>query len=255
MATQQTADLLKLLHICAPLNEPLAKASYLEEIEMMDEYRELSRNKAFRQIFEQYYSSDKLSELGIGELRQVAALMPSLPTVLQDIVFSLKNGNAPAITAEDYPDFYNADSIGNLHRKLAQGGSPNYTNIEAERFMDIFLPETVKDGRTLFYQMPAEAKDFEQTLPQMLSGRPYCIAKRELDFLEEDYEKRTTVVARDTRKMIIEGVRNLFIKAAIAVFIMAVLSVVVSLLKINETMEGMIYALWLLISLVFLIGG
>lgn len=183
----QSTALLEILSRCNPKDMELKKESYLQTILHSEEYIELSARKAFKPHFDQLLSVEKLGTYSERELSAIRKAIPLIPTALEDIIFSLKNGAAPELTSADKPDFLNADSLKRLIDKLHDSNGKNYTNIDSDDFMAIFDGETVKTIGNKFDQLPADSTEYTAAIAEVMRGKKYCISDTEMHTREVEY--------------------------------------------------------------------
>lgn len=183
----QSIKLLNILSACQPENESLAKISSINAIKSMEAYQELTRRKAFRDEFKEFLTEEKLQSLTGSQLKQLQEALPAIPDCLDNIIYSLKNGDGPKLTAADRPDFMSRASVEGLSERLEDSTGKNYTNIRPEEFMTIFADSTVKSIRDIFVQLPAHCKDYEAVLHDLFGNQKYCISEKEIKDLDAEF--------------------------------------------------------------------
>lgn len=183
----QSVKLLNILSACQPANESLAKLSSINAIKCMEAYQELARRTAFREEFAKLLTDEKLQSFSGKQLKSLQAALPEIPDCMDNIIYSLKNGDGPQLTAEDRPDFMNKASVTGLSERLEDSSGKNYTNISPEEFMTIFEDATVKSIRGVFGQLPAQCRDYEAALRDLFGSQKYCISEKEIKDLDAEY--------------------------------------------------------------------
>ena len=184
---EQASALLSLLSRCEPDDQEVAKANLVNEITHFPEYRELSHRKAFQEPFQQLFTLEKLKASSVPQLQKIKQVLPLIPDCLDNILYSLKNGECPQLTEKDKPDFTDQNSIQNLSVRLEKATGRNFTNISPMEFLCIFEPTTVKSAKEIFGSLPYQCEDYGLALQQCLSNRKYCISEKEIQQLEEGY--------------------------------------------------------------------
>ncbi len=256
MSREKTAALLSLMSSCLPENEELKHDSLLEEITVMKVYQDLAQYPPFQNVFERYFTMDVLEKMRGRELERIKLVIPKAVECLHDIINSLQRGAAPELTEEDIPDFHDWDQINRLQSKLLSRGSLNYTNITPEHFMTVFSRDTVKSGKDLFRQMDANEKDFAKSIALAMKDQPYCISKKEMEDLEEGYQRSVNEVGNNMKSRKRGIVWRLAIKLACCILASMMPALMASLTgTMNASMIDISGFIILIASIIFLIGG
>ena len=256
MAVSKTSDLLSLLSICAPNNDVLRHECLKEQIISLESYQELANMNTYKEVYDNYFTLDILDAMDNAKLLDVKNLMPTLIRTLQDVVFSLKNGEASKLMSQDAPDFYSIESLRCLQSKLMEGGCANYTNIQPENFMMIFSTDVVKSGLDAFNGFDENTTDFESELDKLYKNRYYCISKNEISEYEERYKSLVNSVRTERSNGFKQGLRRFIKKLTFVVLAFLILWFISSSTQlINSEMNGVASIMIAIISVVFLIGG
>ena len=220
----QSTVLLSILSRCNPDDIELRRESDLQSIFHSDAYMELAARKSFSPFFSELFSRDKLSSYDDNTLSSARKAIPLIPTALEDVMYSLRNGAAPSLTAEDRPDFLNTASLQSLIDKLHESGGKNYTNIAPDDFMRIFDSNTVKSISDDFGKLESDCTDFGAALSQIYHGQSYCISDAEIHEQEVAYRSKIADLNESIEASKKRRKRRRFIKAElglIALFIPA----------------------------------
>lgn len=197
------AQAIKLLNILAashPEKADLAKEAKLQAIVNSKPYKKIQARQAFAQEFKRTFAIDKLRTYSLAELNKVQEVLPVLPACLENILYSLKNGGCPELTAADRPDFLDKQAVENLSKRLENSSGKNYCNIPAENFMVIFDDKTVKEPKDFFGKLPASTDDYEKAIDEVLSPQFYCISSEKLKSEQEEYESQIAVMEDTIQK-------------------------------------------------------
>ena len=255
MNNQSTA-LLEILSRCNPKDMELKKESYLQTIIHSEDYIELSARKAFRPYFDQLLSIEKLKTYSERELSAIRKAIPLIPTALEDIIFSIKNGAAPDLTSADKPDFLNSDSLRKLINKLHDSTGKNYTNIDSDDFMTIFDGETVKTIGNKFDQLPADCTEYTTGLAEIMQGKKYCISDAEMHAHEVEYRSKIADLNEQIFRTKKKRKTRRFIKAEvglIAIFVPTLVSGITG--GISSGVLGGCTVAEILLAIAFMIWG
>lgn len=256
MATVKTAELLTLLNMCEPNSTVLEHEMLVEQIQVMPDYQELASVKSYGEVYNSYFLIDTIKSFENKKIKQIKEVIPTLINTLQNIVFSLKNGNAPLLTRKDRPDFYDKAKLNALNEKLDKGGSVNYTNIPPEKFMAIFEDSTIKDGKRIFDEMDEKVTDFEAAISKSIPDGLYCISKSQIDSLENEFQDVVKVINSERKEKIKKWILHFINRLTLSVLAILVLAFVNSFTGlINDEMYSTSMAIILIASLVFVIGG
>ena len=183
----KSIKLLDILSACQPEDEGLAKMSKVAVIEQMPAYQELAHRNNFRKEFDRFLTDEKLRSFTVEQLKQIQMALPSIPDCLDNIMYSLKNGDCPQLKATDRPDFMDKASVDALSSRLEDGSGKNYTNIPLDEFMAIFDDTTVKSIRDRFDALPHHCADYGAALQDIFGNTRYCISAAELKTLDQEY--------------------------------------------------------------------
>ena len=186
----QSTVFLSILSKCNPNDTELRRESDLQTIIHSDAYKELAARKAFSPLFEELFTPEKLNTYPDETLSSARKAIPLIPTVLEDVMYSLRNGAAPSLTSADKPDFLDPTSLQSLIDKLHKSTGKNYTNITPDEFMKVFDIDTVKSVRDDFGNLDSDCADYGAALNQMYRGRYYCISDSEIHDQEVAYRRQ-----------------------------------------------------------------
>ncbi|WP_298463925.1 hypothetical protein [uncultured Mitsuokella sp.] len=186
----QTVRLLRILSACRPDDETLALESLLTSILSSADYQTLQHRQAFAGLMQEYFSEAKLRTYSVEQLHRVEQVLPILSDCLDNLLFSLKNGDCPALTSADRPDFTDPAALALLRDRLEEGTGKNYCNIADKDFLCIFDETTVKSLRPYFLDLPQPCEDYEAAIRQLLAGKSYCIRASEVEALETEYRDK-----------------------------------------------------------------
>lgn len=185
---EQTSALLSLLSRCEPADQELAKANLVSEITHLPEYQVLAHRKVFQEPFQQLFTVERLKGASVSQLQKIRQALPLIPDCLDNILFSLKNGDCPLLTEQDRPDFTDASSVQKLSARLEKASGRNFTNISPAEFLCIFDDATVKSAQGIFGSLPCQCEDYNAALQQLLASQKYCIPEKEIQQLETGYQ-------------------------------------------------------------------
>lgn len=214
---EQTSALLSLLSRCEPDDQELAKANLINEITRMPEYQELAHRKAFQEPFQQLFAPEKMRNASVSHLQKLTQVLPLLPDCLDNILYSLKNGECPQLTEKDRPDFTDAESVRKLSARLEKASGRNFTNISPAKFLCIFDASTVKSAKDIFGSLPYQCEDYAVALQQLLSNRKYCISEKEIQQLEEGYRTQLASVQKVIESSQFVGFKYKLLKGLVSV--------------------------------------
>jgi len=253
---KQSAVLLSILSRSLPNDQELARISNMQTILHSDAYLELSKRKIFDKLFREYYSEEKLTSYSDKELDSAAKALPYVPQMLEDLVFSLKNGAAPQLTAQDKPDFLDKKSVQALSEKLKDGNGKNYTNIDAEDFMDIFDGNTVKDIHNDYYDLPTDCGDYNVAIKALYPGKKYCISAEEVSNKEKEYNDKLETINQHIENGKKSRRNRVLARLAIALFCLLLPTVFAGLTgALSATSLAVCSVIEIILSIVFFIRG
>lgn len=184
---KEAAALLSILSDCDPQDAALLRESKIQQITHLDAYIELEHQNVFSNQFQQFFALEKLQQYSNAQLEKLLAAVPVIPGCLKNILFSLNNGAAPSLTEDDVPNYFNKAKLERLSAKLESNTGENYTNIQAEDYMAIFDPATVKNASDCFSQLPANTKNYAKAIADTLGTTKYCIAKADIEKAEAEH--------------------------------------------------------------------
>lgn len=197
------AQAIKLLNILAasqPEEDELVKEAKVQSIVNSKQYKKIQARQAFSQEFNRIFALDKLRMYSLVELNKVQDVLPILPTCLENILYSLKNGRCSELTAADRPDFLDKNAVEGLAKRLENSSGRNYCNIPAENFLAIFDDKTIKNPKDFFGKLPASTEDYEKAIAEVLSPQLYCISSEQLKLQQEDYESQIAAMEGTIQK-------------------------------------------------------
>ena len=212
--------------------------------------------KKFEPYFTELFAEGKLR--GYTEKQLFAALkaVPLIPQTLENLAYSIRNGAAPSLTAADKPDFMSAESMNSLNTKTHAAGAKNYTNISTGDFMAIFSGDTVKTIGDSFNRLPADSKNVEVDVAQLMGDRKYCISSEEVANREREYQQRIASLNEVMEKSASSRRRHRFIKAELAIIAMFIPSFYAGATgSISPAVSGGCLAVQFLLAVIYMIFG
>lgn len=183
----QTVQLLSILSACRPDDEELARESRIGRIMQSEDYQALMHRQAFAGLMQDHFTEAKLRTYTAEQLDRVEKALPILSDCLDNLLFSLKNGDCPSLTSTDRPDFTDPEALACLRDRLEEGTGKNYCNIPDRDFLRIFDDATVKSLQPYFLELPQPCEDYDAAIQATLAGNFYCIRASEVKSLEEAY--------------------------------------------------------------------
>lgn len=183
----QSMTLLSILSTCSNHDEYLQHELKIQTILKMDSYLELASRESFSEDFIDLFAEDKLRTYDDEKLNTVIDVLPCIPECLENIIYSLKNGNCWKLASADCPNFLDKESIINLTEMLEESAGKNYCNIDPKDYMAIFEDSTIKSIRPYFDQLPHNCQDYESAIRMLFGLSKYCINENEIKALEEEY--------------------------------------------------------------------
>lgn len=247
----KSAKLLDILSACQPENDGLAKMSKVAVIEQMPAYQELANRKNFRKEFDKFLTKEKLSSSTAEQLARIQKALPSIPDCLDNIMYSLKNGDCPRLTSADRPDFMDKASIDSLSSRLEEGSGKNYTNIPSDGFMAIFDDTTVKSIGSRFDELPYHCADYGEALQNMFGSTFYCISEAELESLDQKYAGKVDGYKRTIGAGNFIRFRHRVVKAVIGLLFIVAPGIIT---RATGCMDSMMQSIAMLIMLIAVIG-
>lgn len=183
----QTVQLLSILSACRPDDEELARESRIGRIMQSEDYQALMHRQAFAGLMQDHFTEAKLRTYTAEQLDRVEKALPILSDCLDNLLFSLKNGDCPSLTSADRPDFTDPEALAALRDRLEEGTGKNYCNIPDKDFLYVFDDATVKSLQPYFLELPQPCEDYDAAIRSVLAGKRYCIRASEVKSLEEAY--------------------------------------------------------------------
>lgn len=183
----QSMTLLSILSACSNNDQYLQHELKIQTILKMDSYLELANRESFRVFFIELFTEDKLRSYDDEKLNNIVDVLPYIPECLENIMYSLKNGNCWKLTSADRPSFLNKQAIINLTDMLEESAGKNYCNIDSKDYMAIFEDSTIKSIKPYFEQLPYNCQDYDTAIRLLLEPRKYCINENEIKLLDEEY--------------------------------------------------------------------
>mgnify|MGYP004501017919 CR=1 FL=1 len=183
----QSMTLLSILSTCSNNDQYLQHELKIQTILKMDSYLELANRESFNDMFINQFAEDKLRSYDDEKLNDIIDVLPYIPECLENIMYSLKNGNCWELTSANRPNFFDKQSIVNLIDMLEESDGKNYCNIDLKDYMVIFEDSTIKSIRPYFEQLPHNCQDYDAAIRQLLEPSKYCINENEIKALDEEY--------------------------------------------------------------------
>lgn len=187
---KQSIKLLSLLSECQPDDLDLAIESKIGTILQSESYEELQCQTEFQEDFQNLFAESRLRSYNNQQLDAVIEIIPIISNCLDNIMYSLRNGDCSKLTSNDRPSFLNKNSIEGLDRRLADCNGKHYCNVEPKNFMTIFDDSTVKSIKEYFTALPHKCEDYEIAIAQMFVGKNYCISEKEVRNYEDKYSQQ-----------------------------------------------------------------
>jgi hypothetical protein len=219
---KQSIKLLSLLSEAQPDDRDLAIESKVGIVLQSASYEELKHRMEFQEEFQKLFTESKLRSYNNQQLDAVIETMPIIPNCLENIMYSLKNGDCSKLTSNDRPFFLNKNSIEGLSRRLKDCTGKNYCNIEPKNFMTIFDNSTVKSIREYFTALPCNCEDYEKSIARTLVGRNYCISAQEVWNYEDKYRQQVAPVMKHIQEEKIVQFKYRVVKAFVGVLLLLV---------------------------------
>ena len=224
MGKSKTYEMLLLMSLCLPEDAELKRYLLIAHITGSSEYVEFRSRTTFKSLFNDKFSLDVISACDGETLGRINQAIKLIPSVLSELVHSIKNGAGPYLTPADVPDFYNADQLSQLLNKLESNSSgANFSNIEPAEYMLLFDDKTLNSAETALMKLPYGDK---RSLPELISksfpGAKYCINKNEIssimDALEKEAEENLEIMKSEKSIKL----NRLFIKGALTLLMASV---------------------------------
>ena len=152
-----------------------------------EDYQALMHRQAFAGLMQDHFTEAKLRTYTAEQLDRVEKALPILSDCLDNLLFSLKNGDCPSLTSADRPDFTDPEALAALRDRLEEGTGKNYCNIPDKDFLYVFDDATVKSLQPYFLELPQPCEDYDAAIRSVLAGKRYCIRASEVKSLEEAY--------------------------------------------------------------------
>lgn len=248
--------LISLLSKCNPNDAELLHESKVMRILNSSDYKELSCRAAFSEQFQALFAEDKIRAASNQQLASIESALPLVQPCYEDILFSIKNGAGPSLTKADTPDFMSKEKMSVLREKLRKSSGKNYTNIDADDFMDIFDEATVKNLTDVFMNLPSDVKDYDVAISDALKGKKYCISENEVDRLERKYQESVCQLKDSVTQANRGKSRRRLMKLLIGLCLLFIPSFVSGLTgAISTDMVGVCTLIELILVIVFWIKG
>ena len=193
----QSLKLLSILAACDTGDTELAYESKIQKILHSVDYRELQHRSVFSAEFEKCFSENHLRKNDIKKQDSITEVLPVVSECLEDILYSMKNGDAPSLTSADKPEFTNIDSLEQLSDKLQKATGKNYSNISDNEFMVIFDDTTVKSIKDIFNDLPYDCNDYKSAIDALLIGKKYCISENEIKEYEVGFDSQVDKINQE----------------------------------------------------------
>ena len=251
----KSATLMAILSHCNPQDKEFEHESQVQSIMHTDEYIELSSRQTFSKHFNELLSECKLRAYSNQQLKGVMEAVPLIPTCLEDIIFSLRNGAGPFLAAEDRPNFLDKSHIEKLSSKLQAANGKNYSNIAPEDFMAIFEPSTVKSVSDFFMKLPQNSTDYDMAIAGIVAGKKYCISDRELNDFENSYQYQVGALQGELDEIKKYKVRRRFKKLIIGIALMFLPLFVSGMGAISSSMVGICMSIELILVIIYWLRG
>lgn len=243
MIKSSTGRLYALLSACKPNDQNVKKHLLLSEILESKEYKALQVNPGAQYVMDKYYGPDTLSNLPTNKLEQVKTIIPALEDCINKLYAVILYGDTSVID-DLYPDFYNANSFGELYRRVLEQPQEgiNITNISEIEIWDYFDDSTVKTLNGRLRNFPEKDYDLlEVRIPGILAGEKYCITSTEINARRNHYHNRFRGL--ETQRIRLQIVENkAFALKSVVSFVLTfgmLVSMVESVELISNRMIGM----------------
>lgn len=184
----QSLKLLSILAACDTSDTELAYENKIQRILHSMDYIALQHRSVFSTEFEKCFSENHLRKYDSKKLDSITEVLPVVSECLEDILYSLKNGDAPSLTSADRPEFTDIDSLEQLSDKLQKATGKNYSNIFDSEFMMIFDDTTVKSIKDIFNDLPYDCNDYKSAIDALLVNKKYCISENEIKEYEAGFD-------------------------------------------------------------------
>ena len=194
MATMKTAvgRLYMLFDACLPQNANIKKRLNICKITESNEYNELKSYAPFAGQFTHLFSMDKLNGYRPEKLEEIAAVIPKIIPLIDQLNNAIAYGNASELTEEDIPDFTSVKSVEALMGKLkVESAKQNLTNITPDNFMAVFSNKTVKDPTEVLKSVSAaDINNPYDVIKDALKNTIYCIKAEDIKKIQEEYANK-----------------------------------------------------------------
>ncbi len=256
---ETTGPLLTLLKHCAEGREEAEKLELLARITQSREYTFLRDAEAFQKPFEEIYTWQSLTALGIDELRQREALLPKLTAVNARLVQSIHSGNAYELSSEDFPNFTSDDSVSRLLSKIRISPDKcNYSNIPDEEALILFSEKTVKSPQTCLQMLPLSVSGSDTITEEMLNAcmgtMRYCIPISEFTAAHRTFLELSEKSKRLTDRERLRFRRHRLWKAAVSLLCLGAVFSVSQFGLVLESDMPLLYTVVMAGATVFMIG-
>lgn len=197
---EQSIKLLSILSSCSPDDLILSRATLMASITHSKDYITLKNRQSYHRVFEDVFALDKLNSYSVEQLKQLREALPSVGEFLQNLIYSLSNGDCPQLTEKDRPSFFDKGELDRLIERLEDGNGKNFCNIPADECMDVFNSSTIKNAGEIFLQLPEKCEDYSSAIKEMLNGKKYCISQHEIVSYEEEYKQLLSAISAKSEK-------------------------------------------------------
>lgn len=197
MLRSPTGRLYALFSACKPNDEKVRKRLILSEIYEMDEYKSLQVNQGAQFVMDKYYSPDIIEKLDVNNLKEIKSLIPIIEDCINKLYSVILYGDTDTIKEFGEIDFYDANSVGRLYESIANQPQIglNITNISAIELWDYFREDTVKSLEGQIDTIPESNYEILETIiPELLSGKRYCICCKEINKRRGEYRNRFRIL-------------------------------------------------------------
>ena len=217
-------EVLLLTSLCVPDDVELKKQMHIAKIIESSEYLDLSRRVEFKSIYDGYFKKDMLSKFDVEKLISIEQAIKILPAVLTELIRSIQNGYGSQLTSTDKPDFYNADQLKALLKKLEAGLSgKNISNIDPTEFILLFDDSTLRSAEAVYMQLPLDADfNFTDVIFESFPDKKFCVSLDEMNSLKmrtDDIISKSKLSFDRLKSM---KVSRLFIKVAVILIFVAI---------------------------------
>jgi len=179
MIASKTYELLSLISDCLPEDQELKRYVLFAQLVGLPEYIELSKTQNYQSLFAKHFAPGVLVCLNVAELEDMFHVIRILPSVLSELIISIRTGCGSRLTSSDKPDFYNADQLSDLLSKLKNDSEgTNYSNIKESEFIMLFDDKVVRSADAVFMSLPSGHKfESADAISKALPDIKFCISQ------------------------------------------------------------------------------